>query len=129
MNIYFAYDKVSEQVFTVFAAKNDGEAVRNNFVGFTRVLPRQDIELYCIGSFDAFQSDSTSFIGLTSIPRLVDIENAYHFPEQVVKNMSVSRDHDLQVMQKVSGDVVDRQEIRNSAEMASSVRDLTDLSE
>lgn len=111
MKLYCGYDKVRESVFTVFGANTDGEAVRNNMLGFLRVLPRDDIEIWQVGTF----GDKPDGFFVLSDPRRVDIDKAYKLPEDLVKNVSASRDADIKAMQKIADDAV-------------SARDLTDLS-
>lgn len=109
MNIYIGFDKVKESTFTIFGASTDGEAIRNNFLQFIRILPADDIDIYHVGNI----SDGSHELTLCE-SRKVDIEKSYRFPDEVIKNISKSRNEDLKAM----ADLVQNPD---------SARDLTDL--
>lgn len=88
--MYAAVDKVSGTAFTVFTAVNDGMAVRNNMPNFWRILPKNDVTLYQVGSID-----DESLVVVETCKREVDVDNAYKFPEIEVKNDSTTLQEDL----------------------------------
>lgn len=118
MKLYFLVDSVGQKVISVFVADTDGECVRNNMLNVFRVFPREDIRLYHVADFE--QHDYKSLALLSSL-REIDIDTVYKFPEQVVENISKSRNEDLKKMAELSKD------IDNENPHSIRSRDLTDL--
>lgn len=74
-NVYGVFDKIEKEYLSIFYAKNDGLAIRQNLPALSRVRPVQDLEFYQIGTFSADSGAITS-----CDPRFVP-EDSYKFPE------------------------------------------------
>lgn len=53
MKIYSVYDKVMQEFAPFFVAKNDDVAVRNFVTGAKRIPNINDLQMYCIGKWNA----------------------------------------------------------------------------
>lgn len=85
MKIYSVFDKVAQKTLCVFAAPNDGLAIRENARSIARIMPLGDASLVYTG-FDI--EDSTGNVEKKTNFSVVDW-NSYKFPENpIVQNNS-----------------------------------------
>lgn len=79
MKIYSVFDKVAQKTLCVFAAPNDGLAIRENARSIARIMPLGDASLVYTG-YDVADDGK---IEIKSESSLVDW-NSYKFPENPI---------------------------------------------
>lgn len=74
-NVYGVFDKIEGEYLTIFYAKNDGLAIRQNLPALSRVRPVEDLAFYQIGTFSADSGE------IKACPARFVPEDSYKFPE------------------------------------------------
>lgn len=115
--IYEIRDRIGNTTLNLVIAESAGQAVRDNMPNFWRFLPKEDVEMYEIGTWNR-----STGVGFMKEQRLkIDIETAYRFPEVVAKNESKSVAEDIQTMQKIETEI----ENNTNKEAAYKAREIT----
>lgn len=78
-NVYVCYDKVRESALCVFLAENDGIAIRDNAISWSKFVPLGDLTVTRVAIFD---EDTKTF---EAIEHVVVPFDSYKFPESPLK--------------------------------------------
>lgn len=90
LNLYTAFDTISNSSLCVFTSANDGTAIRENLPSLSRVVPVKDLRFYQVGWFD---SETLEVQHLPDGRREFQID-AYKFPETPVQNVAAGKSQD-----------------------------------
>lgn len=77
VNLYCAFDKISQKSLCVMSDVNDGMVIRNNAQALSKALPLGDVEIRFIGTFD---DSDMSILPAGKDYRVVSWDS-YKFPE------------------------------------------------